>query len=221
LQKHLAPHGYYECKNTPGLWTHTTRPISFTLVVDYFGVKYEHKEDIDHLIAAIKTKYKLTEDWSGNLYCGIKLNLDYDKRTLNILMPGYILKQLQCYKHASPTHPQHRPFYPQPKQHVSTAQQPIAPVTSPPFSKEDIKQVQCVIGSILYYTQAVDLTILMALSTIASKQSKGTKSTMKKYKQLLDYLTTHINATVRFHASNMILNIHSDASYLSKTNAHS
>ncbi len=44
---------------------------------------------------------------------------------------------------------------------------------------------------------------------------------MKKCKQLLDYLATHPNAMVQLHASNMILNIHSDASHLSKTNAHS
>jgi hypothetical protein len=44
---------------------------------------------------------------------------------------------------------------------------------------------------------------------------------MKKCKQLLDYLATHPDATVRFHASDMILNAHSDASYLSEANAHS
>jgi hypothetical protein len=81
--------------------------------------------------------------------------------------------------------------------------------------------VQRIIGSILYYAHAIDLTVLMALSTIASEQSRGTKSTMKKCKQLLDYLATHPDATIRFHASDMILNIHSNASYLSKANAHS
>ena len=44
----------------------------------------------------------------------------------------------------------------------------------------------------------------MALSTIASEQSKGTQQTMQRCKQLLDYLATHPNATVRFHASDMI-----------------
>ena len=34
LRKHLAKHGYYPTKRTPGLWKHRTRPISFTLVVD-------------------------------------------------------------------------------------------------------------------------------------------------------------------------------------------
>jgi hypothetical protein len=61
----------------------------------------------------------------------------------------------------------------------------------------------------------------MALSTIARKQAKGTKLTMKKCKQLLDYLATHPNATVQFHASNMILSIHSNVSYLSEDNTHS
>ena len=45
--------------------------------------------------------------------------------------------------------------------------------TSPPLSNDDIKHVQRIIGRILYYAQAVDLTILMALITIVSKQSKG------------------------------------------------
>ncbi len=40
LQRRLLPHRYYECNNTPGLWKHETRPISFTLVVNNLGVKY-------------------------------------------------------------------------------------------------------------------------------------------------------------------------------------
>ena len=40
LRKRLKPHGYYECINTPGLWRHETRPITFSLVVDDFGVQY-------------------------------------------------------------------------------------------------------------------------------------------------------------------------------------
>jgi hypothetical protein len=76
LRRKLAPFRYVECKNTPGLWHHETRPISFTLVVDNFGVKYVNKEDVDHLIASIKTTYSLTKDWTGNLYCGIAMEWD-------------------------------------------------------------------------------------------------------------------------------------------------
>ncbi len=62
LRRCLLPHGYYECNNTPGLWKHETRPISFTLVVDNFGVKYVGKEHVDHLICCIKQQYELTVD---------------------------------------------------------------------------------------------------------------------------------------------------------------
>ena len=107
------------------------------------------------------------------------------------------------------------------KQYGSAAQRPIKPDTSPPLTKDETKHIQRVVGSILYYARAVDLTVLMALSTIASEQSHSTQNTMDKCKQLLDYLATHPDATVRFHASDMIMNIHSDASYLSEPKAHS
>ena len=94
LLKRLAPHGYYKCNQTPGLWKHISRPILFTLVIDHCGVKYTQQEAIDHLIRCIKEKYQLTEDWTGNLYCSIKLKWDYNNCTLDIYMPGYIIKQL-------------------------------------------------------------------------------------------------------------------------------
>ena len=40
LTKNLSTYGYSSTAHTPGLWRHQTRPIYFTLVVDYFGVKY-------------------------------------------------------------------------------------------------------------------------------------------------------------------------------------
>ena len=42
LKRNLAPAGYYEVPHTPGLFTHVTRPIQFTLVVDGFGVNNLH-----------------------------------------------------------------------------------------------------------------------------------------------------------------------------------
>ena len=36
-----------------------------------------------------------------------------------------------------------------------------------------------------------------------------------------DHLATHPDATVRFYASDMVLNVHSDASYLSESRARS
>ena len=65
------------------------------------------------------------------------------------------------------------------------------------------------------------MKVLAALSTIAIDQTKATKRTMEQCIQLLDYLASNQNAKVRFHASDIILNIHSDASYLSESGARS
>ena len=61
----------------------------------------------------------------------------------------------------------------------------------------------------------------MALSSIASAISTGTETTKQRVKQLLDYCATHPDTKIRFKASDMILRIHSDASYLSEPNARS
>ncbi len=84
LRRKLAPVGYFESTNTPGLWYHESRPITITLVVDDFGINYENKDNVDHLIASIKKDYMLTKDWMGNLYCGIQLDWDYAERTVDI-----------------------------------------------------------------------------------------------------------------------------------------
>jgi len=45
LEQNLNKHGYFQSKLVPRLWKHTTRLISFTLVVDNFGVKYVGNHD--------------------------------------------------------------------------------------------------------------------------------------------------------------------------------
>jgi hypothetical protein len=64
LQTRLAPFGYYPARHTPGLWLHKTRPISFTLVLEYFTVKYVGKHHVEHLRNALLSTYELTMDWT-------------------------------------------------------------------------------------------------------------------------------------------------------------
>ncbi len=66
-----------------------------------------------------------------------------------------------------------------------------------------IKQVQQIVGSVLYYARAVDMTVLMALSSIAVEQTKATEKTMGRCVQLLDYLVSNSEAKVRFHTSDI------------------
>ena len=79
LQRKLAPFGYKEHANTPGLRYHEMRPILFTLVVNVFGVKYVNKANVEHLMTSLHSTYELTADWTGDLYCGITLGWTYNK----------------------------------------------------------------------------------------------------------------------------------------------
>jgi hypothetical protein len=136
-------------------------------------------------------------------------------------MPGYIDKLLARFEHENPDKPQHSPHKAPPNIYGTAAQDPIPDDEAPATDAKRIKRIQQVIGGILYYTRAIDMTLLPALSAVASEQSTATETTEKHVKQLLDYLATHPNAKVRYHKSDMILNIHSDASYLSETKARS
>jgi hypothetical protein len=221
LKQRLRPFGYFEVAHTPGLWKHITRPIQFTLTVDDFGVKYEGKEHADHLIEALSTHYALEQDWGGTLYCGISLKWDYIHRHVDISMPMYVEKLLARFEHTPPTKPQHSPHSAPSRQFGATAQIPVDHDLSPALPPDRIKRIQQIVGTVMYYARAVDITTLVALSSIAAEQAQATEKTEKHVHTLLDYLATHKNATVRYVASDMVLNIHSDASYLSEPRARS
>jgi hypothetical protein len=52
----------------------------------------------------------------------------------------------------------------------------------------------------------------MPVNLLASEKTKSTAETADKIIKLLNYCTTHPDATLQYHASDMILNIQSDAS---------
>jgi hypothetical protein len=102
LQTRLSPFGYYPARHTPGLWLHRTRHISFTLVVHDFTVKYVGKQHAEHLRNALLRTYELTTDWTVTVYSGMTLKWDYDKRTCDISMPGYVSNVLSKFQHDPP-----------------------------------------------------------------------------------------------------------------------
>jgi hypothetical protein len=61
----------------------------------------------------------------------------------------------------------------------------------------------------------------MPLNDIATEQTKATEKMQSAMNQMLDYLATHPDATIRYHAFDMVLHIHSNASYLSVSNSRS
>ena len=62
-----------KAERTYGLLLHKKGDISFTLVVDDFGIKYTDKADVEHLVAALWDKYPLKVDWEAEQYIGVRL----------------------------------------------------------------------------------------------------------------------------------------------------
>jgi hypothetical protein len=87
--------------------------------------------------------------------------------------------------------------------------------SSPALSNKYVDKLQQLTGTLLYYVRAVDPTLIMPINVLASEQSKATEVMANKVIKLLNYCNTHPETKIRYHASDMILHIHSDASYLS------
>jgi TfoX/Sxy family transcriptional regulator of competence genes len=221
LQERLAKVGYHQSKIIPGLWTHETRNICFTLVVDDFAIKYVKKEDADHLLNALQKDYTVSTDWEATKYIGLTIEWDYQNRKVHIHMPGYLAKALQRFKHPTPTKQQNSPHPHIAPQYGAKVQYTPDDDESPPLDKEDTKYIQAVAGTLLYYGRAVDNTILTSLSAIATEQAKPTQKTMEVIKQLLDYCATQEDAIITYRESKMILQVHSDAGYCNEKKSRS
>jgi hypothetical protein len=89
----------------------------------------------------------------------------------------------------------------------------------PALSDKDVNKLQQLTGTLLYYAQAVDPNLIMPINVLASEQSNAAKVTAEKVIKLLNYCNTHPETKICYHASDMILHIHSDASYLSENEA--
>ena len=162
------------------------------------------------------------QDCTRSLYSGITLNWDYKSGILDIYMPCYVKEALHKFQHPTPSRPQHSPHQWNPPNYGSTAPQlahqaPGSPNLAPPESNI----VQQVVGTFLYYACAVNLTMLVALNSIAAEQASSTEATTKAVTQLLNCAATHYEAIKRYRTSSMILHIHSDASFMSDPGAKS
>jgi hypothetical protein len=220
LFAHLEKHGYTQCKHTTCLFRHDTRDIKFALVVDDFGVKYKSKDDADHLIGVLQLLYEIKINWKGDKYLGWAIKYDRTAHTLSISMPHYVaraLKSLGIEKTArntdSPSIYQ-KPVY-------GHRVQTVTEDTSAPIDATRAKTLQRIVGIFLYYARAVDNLMARDINHIGSAQAKPTEAVWAKAMRFLQYAATWPDSEIVYHASDMILRIHSDASYHSESSARS
>jgi hypothetical protein len=91
----------------------------------------------------------------------------------------------------------------------------------PKLDPQRIKFIQEVIGVFLYYSRAVDSTMFTTINKLATRQCYPTLSLYNDVQHFLKYAASHPDGHVTFYPSNMILMVHSDASYLSESKARS
>ena len=220
LIKNLAPFGYKPHTTSPNIWIHHTRPTKFCLCVDDFGVKYFSENDVQHLLHALQTNYDITINRTGNKFCGLHINWNYQKGFVDVSMRTYVHKALTKLKHPLPKKAQHAPHPWQPinygkETHLTT------PDNTPYLPTSSIPHIKRIVGTFLYYARTVDPTIHTAVNELAITQAKPTEKTQSSTKMLLDYLATHTTSTLRFHCSGMQLHIDTDVAYLEAPNSKS
>ena len=203
LTRHLAPFGYAPVKHTPGLWAHYSRQISFTLVVNDFGIKYIAPADAEHLQNALREQYDITTDMIGAQYCGLTLAWNYTKRFVDVSMPGYVQKVPHQFNNPVPNCPQHAPHKWKRPNYGALVQYNTVNHKLPLLPPKEITRIQQIIGALLYHARAVDNTMIVALSCIASEQSAATCATASATNLLLNYATTHPDIVILYHASGM------------------
>ncbi len=182
--------------------------------MDDFGIKYVGREHAQHLPDTLQQFYKISTDWEGSLYCRITLQWDYNARTVDLSMPGYIPKVLEKLQHPQPAQPEHAPHKSKPISYELKVQLVEPEDASPKLGKTEMTRIQQIVSALLFYARAVDPTMPVTIGILASQQASATEATAKATVQLLNYAVTHPDAVLCYKATDMILHIHSNGSYL-------
>ena len=217
LITHLAAHGYHQTATTC-LFRHESNGVTFTLVVDDFGVKFNNKQAAQHLIDCLMLRYPLTVNWNATKYLGLNLRFDKTNRLVGLSIPGYIHKLLQRFP--PPTHGASSPAVYTPPNYGAKVQTPIVD-SSPPLSAPEITDIQAICGALLYYCIAVDPTGYPAVTALASEQSHATTKTRLSANRLLAYFKKYPDNELILKACNMRLHQQADGSYLSRAGSRS
>lgn len=218
----LRARGFSECEHTPCLFKHSSRPIVFSLVVDDFGIKYTNRDDVSYLIDSLTPAYEITTDWSGSKYLGISLDWDYvsPRRSVALSLPGYVAKGLSTigFKPSGKLTTSPGGFV-RPQYGAHTQLTSID--TSPALPPEGRLAIQRTLGIFNWYLRVTDPSFKCRLSQLGAEQAHATEQTAAAVDHVLNYLHAFPNANLVYYASDMALQVESDASYNSEPKATS
>eukprot|EP00804_Cyclotella_cryptica_P007467 CCRYP_002648-RA/>CCRYP_002648-RA protein AED:0.36 eAED:0.36 QI:0/0/0/1/0/0/2/0/381 len=212
--------GYRQSSITPGFWKHDWRPISFTLCVGDLIVKYVGIKHAQHLLQTLNEHYESVTRLEGWRYLGLTIAWDYTLQQVQLSMPGYCKKPATVFTTLFPSNHSINPIliHPAlmaPNNSLSTLRmtQRYSPTPTKNSSRKSSAS-SCTTHELWTAPCYLHWGPL-------PQQSAPTQNTMSKIHQFLDYAMTHPGAMITYRASNMILAVHSGASYLSETKARS
>ena len=139
-------------------------------------------------------------DPSGTKFLGFVLDWDYSTRKVYLSMPNYVQHDLHRLQNPLPTRLQHAPH----RHNKPVCGQRIQFVDSQDDTKEVTLSasaktlIQRIIGIFLYYGIALVLTMLVALGTLATQQSKPTEYLWNEITWFLNYSASHPDANFFF-----------------------
>ena len=90
------------------------------------------------------------------------------------------------------------------------------PSAAPLIDKEGFYYYQTGMWKNIFLGRAINSTLLCLISDMTSQHTTPTEVTMRQTNQLLDYIATQEDAVITHTSSNMKLEVHSNASSLSK-----
>ena len=184
----------------------------------------------DHLRDVLKQHYYITEDWAGTKFAGIDIEWNYAPKhvdpTFHLCIREYIKDLLLRFGNKPTSKPQlsshkHREII-----YGAKTQMTHKEDTSPPLYEAGIKQIQSIVGAVLFYGRAIHKKLLVTLNYIGTNQAEATEATDEAVNQILDYLTTYSNDGIVYLVSDMIIAAHSASGFhneskvRSRTGAH-
>ena len=179
--------------------------------VDDFLVKHDRRtDDFKHLCTTLQLRYPIKIEPVANRFLGIRIQLnrhptDNSLSTVTLDMPLYAQKGLASLGFKPTYNPRSPIVYEAPK--YGAAQQFAHIDTSPLATPEQQSYLRAAIGLFRHMANAVDNSLIVPLSRLASKQSCPTQQDMLRLERLLNYIYYHPNAQIIYRPSDMQLHV--------------
>jgi hypothetical protein len=124
---------------------------------------------MDHLVHTLTQLYQVKINWAGTKYLGMNIAIDRKQRHVTLTMPTYI-ERLICKVKPDGIRGSNTPGIYNPPNYANPGAQRATVDESDAASEDEKKLLQSVVGTLLYYSRAVDPSISPAVYALGSEE---------------------------------------------------